>query len=117
MFQEDFLLRQIRVLVDMAAKVTGLARDKPHEARAEVDAVGASLLGLDAAATDRLSAQDLLTFCTLGDFDGARAVAFAELLYWSGGKALQLYEAAWERDPRVRGEHVLERIEALTVQG
>ncbi len=112
-FQQDFILRQVRQLAQVLARVIFLRQSgRQDEALAELRAAF-DVTGIDMQRMRAMSRTELLEMCSVrGGFSSDRAVAVADLMYQefemldggdeqalghaSGLRALWLYEASLE---------------------
>ena len=77
MYQEDFLLRQIKQLVAGLAKI---AEDDPAAEHASIDDLLRSSLGMSIALIDRLPASAILQVLAKGDANDAHRIEALALL-------------------------------------
>lgn len=91
MFTEDFILRQISMLVAVLAKVTGLAKaGKFQEAHQSIDQAIEAVLGLDANIVRNLDHAGLLAlFPSMNGLDAGKAFFLAGLLAAEGDVLVQ----------------------------
>jgi hypothetical protein len=95
MIQDDFLLRQIRSLATLVARIFGKRRDESDE---EAEATCAALVGLDLSVAANLPARTLVGLLTTADgLDADRCLA------------LGLGLALRSRRARARGDSTLAR--------